>query len=141
MKALLDTCIIIDALQCREPFFDDAQNLLIANANDEFEGVITAKSVLDIYYIIHRYYHDNNRSRSVIMDLLSLMDVCETSKEDVNKAALSNIADYEDAVMAETAKRIGADALVTRNIKDYKNANIRVLEPYELLNELDRDAQ
>ena len=137
MKVLIDTCIIIDALQCREPFFDDAQNILIGNANDEFTGIITAKSVLDIYYIIHRYNHNNDKTKEIILNLLSLLTVCDTTKEDINNAVLSDISDYEDAVIAAAAERIHADAIVTRNSKDYRKSKVRVIEPYELLNELD----
>ena len=137
MKVLIDTCIIIDALQCREPFFDDAQDILIGNANDEFTGIITAKSVLDIYYIIHRYNHNNDKTKEIILNLLSLLTVCDTTKEDINNAVLSDISDFEDAVMAATAERIHADAIVTRNSKDFRKSKVRVMEPYELLNELD----
>ena len=137
MKVLIDTCIIIDALQCREPFFDDAQDILIGNANDEFTGIITAKSVLDIYYIIHRYNHNNDKTKEIILNLLSLLTVCDTTKEDINNAILSDISDYEDAVIAAAAERIHADAIVTRNSKDYRKSTVRVMEPYELLNELD----
>ena len=137
MKVLIDTCIIIDALQCREPFFDDAQNILIGNANDEFTGIITAKSVLDIYYIIHRYNHNNDKTKEIILNLLSLLTVCDTTKEDINNAVLSDISDYEDAVIAAAAERIHADAIVTRNSKDFRKSKVRVMEPYELLNELD----
>ena len=137
MKVLIDTCIIIDALQCREHFFDDAQNILIGNANDEFTGIITAKSVLDIYYIIHRYNHNNDKTKGIILNLLSLLTVCDTTKEDINNAVLSDISDYEDAVIAAAAERIHADAIVTRNSKDYRKSTVRVMEPYELLNELD----
>ena len=137
MKVLIDTCIIIDALQCREHFFDDAQNILIGNANDEFTGIITAKSVLDIYYIIHRYNHNNDKTKEIILNLLSLLTVCDTTKEDINNAILSDISDYEDAVIAAAAERIHADAIVTLNSKDYRKSKVRVIEPYELLNELD----
>ena len=137
MKVLIDTCIIIDALQCREHFFDDAQNILIGNANDEFTGIITAKSVLDIYYIIHRYDHNNDKTKEIILNLLSLLTVCDTTKEDINNAVLSDISDYEDAVIAAAAERIHADAIVTRNSKDFRKSKVRVMEPYELLNELD----
>ena len=141
MRVLIDTCIIVDALQCREPFFDDAQNILIGNANGEFTGIITAKSVLDIYYIIHRYNHDNIKTKKAVLKLISLLTVCDTTREDIENAILSEMNDYEDAVMAATAMRIHADAIVTRNIKDYKLSRVRVMEPYELLNELDMYAQ
>ena len=48
MKALLDTCVVLDALQEREPFREDAQAIVLAAANRTFDGFLTAKSVTDI---------------------------------------------------------------------------------------------
>lgn len=44
MRVLVDTCVIIDALQSRVPFAEDAQKIFIHSANKHFEGYITAKS-------------------------------------------------------------------------------------------------
>ena len=49
MTAIIDTCVILDYLQCREPFFDDALNIAYGRANNEFEAYITASSIADIY--------------------------------------------------------------------------------------------
>ena len=49
MRVLVDTCVIIDALQSRAPFSEAAQKLFIYSANKQFEGYITAKSVTDIW--------------------------------------------------------------------------------------------
>jgi predicted nucleic acid-binding protein len=46
--------------------------------------------------------------------------------------------DYEDAVMAETAARAGADVIVTRNLRDYRNAKIKAMPPSDFLAILDR---
>lgn len=43
MRVLVDTCVIIDALQSRAPFSEVAQKLFIYSANKQFEGYITAK--------------------------------------------------------------------------------------------------
>ena len=43
MRALIDTCIVIDALQSREPFFKEAQEIFLGTANKQFEGFLTAK--------------------------------------------------------------------------------------------------
>ena len=138
MKALLDTCILIDALQAREPFFDDAENLLIADANDEYEGYMTAKTIMDIYYIIHRYLHSDTHTRIHISKLIQLFHICDTTQEDVENALLSDVHDYEDAVMVETAKRIGVDTIITRNIRDYRDAGIAVTRPADFLMMLDK---
>ena len=48
----------------------------------------------------------------------------------------SPIADYEDAIMVETAKNAGIDYIVTRNIKDYSKSPVKVTSPAEFLEEL-----
>ena len=48
-------------------------------------------------------------------------------------ALLAECADFEDAVMIETAKRSGMDCIVTRNTKHYAGASIPVYEPAEFL--------
>ena len=47
-------------------------------------------------------------------------------------AITSDVADYEDAVMVETAIANKVDFILTRNIKDYKKAKIKVISPTEL---------
>ena len=54
MKALFDTCVIIDVLHHREPFWQDAYNCFLAVANRQAEGCITAKAFTDICYLTHR---------------------------------------------------------------------------------------
>ena len=49
------------------------------------------------------------------------------------KALISQTSDYEDAVMIETAKRIGVDAIITDNVKDYKYSSVKTYTPKEFL--------
>ena len=133
MIVLLDTCIIIDVLQDRQPFSDDAKKIFIAAANKQFEACITAKSVADIYYITHRATHSDEKSREIISKLFSLFSVLDTTGDDCKKALFSLISDYEDAIMVETAKKEGIDYIVTRNIKDYSKSSIDAILPADLL--------
>lgn len=134
---LLDTCIIIDVLQKREPFWKDAVKLFHAAANNKIVGVVTAKSVTDISYLYHRYSHDNQATREVILKLLSLFQCADTASGDCINALHSDASHYEDAVMMETAKRIQADYIVTRNLKDYKHSQVQVILPADFLLQLD----
>ncbi|MBE5763372.1 MAG: PIN domain-containing protein [Clostridiales bacterium] len=137
MNVLLDTCVIIDAMQNREPFANDAMELLECAAVNKINGYITAKSVTDVYYIIHRHFHDNEKTREIVQKLINLLIVLDTCAADCKLALLSEVSDYEDAVMIETAKREGMDCIVTRNVKDYSKASIKVMQPSELLKEID----
>lgn len=136
MKALIDTCVIVDVLQSREPFCEKAQALFIAAANNQFTGCITAKSATDIYYLTHRYTHDDKASRAVLNKLFMIFEVLDTAGMDCRHAIPSPISDFEDAVMAETAVRTEMDCIVTRNIKDFANSSVPVFSVEEFLDKL-----
>ncbi|MCR5042132.1 MAG: PIN domain-containing protein [Clostridia bacterium] len=136
MTALIDTCVIIDLLQKREPFFEDAHALFIAAANNQYEGCISAKSVTDVYYLMHRFLHDDYKTRKALDTLFKLFSILDTTELDCRKALLSPVRDYEDALMAETAYRSNVDCIITRNIKDYSKARISVVAPHDFLDTL-----
>ena len=51
------------------------------------------------------------------------------------EAALDNdMTEFEDAVLAESARHAGADGVVTRNDRDFRRCPLRVYTPTELLN-------
>ena len=129
MKALLDTCVVLDALQEREPFREDAQAIVLAAANRTFDGFLTAKSVTDIYYLLHRHTHSGEEARKLLNKLCTLFELADTEGIDCRRAISSPLSDYEDAVMAETALRSGMDCIVTRNERDYKASPVPVYTP------------
>lgn len=133
---LFDTCVVMDVLQKREPFFASAHKLFLADANHQINGCLTAKSILDIYYLFHRQSHSIDETRKSISALLELFIILDTAAIDCKKAVFSGITDYEDAVMAETASRERVDCIVTRNLRDFKNSAVRVLSPEDLVREL-----
>ena len=133
MKVLLDTCVIIDYLQKREPFHVDANAVMTLAANERLQAYTTAKAVTDIYYLIHRSVHDDQKTRAILSALLSLLQVLDSAGIDCQNALSSAIHDYEDAVMAETAFRSGMDCIVSRNSRDYTQAKLPVYTPGEFL--------
>ncbi len=136
MRALIDTCVIIDALQNRELFNKEAQQIFLAVANKQAVGYISAKSVLDIYYLTHRLTHSDELTRNVLKTLLSLFDILDTTQLDCRQALSSDVSDYEDAVMCETAKRCDVDCIVTRNQKDYTKSETTVYSPKEFIEKI-----
>ena len=139
MRVLFDTCVILDALQAREPFRAEAEKLFLMVANERISGYLSAKAVTDIYYLTHRLTHSDRRTREILMNLLSLFDLTDTTGSDCRQALLSGLSDYEDAVLVEAALREELDCIVTRNLHDYRNAACRVLSPGELLQKLSEE--
>lgn len=137
MKALLDTCVVMDFLQNREPFSIPARSILRAAATEWFTGCITAKSATDIYYLTHHCTHSDKEARQKLNQLLTILGLLDTSADDVFHAISSPVSDFEDAVMIETAKRAQVDCIVTRNTKDYAKSTVAVYTPDEFLHKLE----
>ena len=140
MRALLDTCIVIDLLQKREPFFDDAHQIFLAVANQKYEGAISANSVTDIYYLMHHFLHSDIKTRKALDTLFKLFRVLDTTELDCKKALLSPVSDYEDALMVETALSNKVDCIITRNTKDYVKAEVSILSPKEFIKKLEKSS-
>lgn len=62
-----------------------------------------------------------------------LFGILDTAGMDCRKAIASELADFEDAVMTETAFRCEMEGIVTRNVKDYKKSPVPVYQPEEFL--------
>lgn len=141
MNALIDTCIIIDALQSRQPFCDDAETVFLSVANRRCVGFLTANSITDIYYLMHKALHSAEETKKALGVLLSLFEVIDTCGIDCRRALASNMSDYEDAVMVESAVRSGIDCIVTRNLKDYANAPMPVYAPGQFAEMMSADTE
>ncbi len=133
MNVLIDTCIVIDALQSREPFNKDAEAVFLAVANRRCVGFLAANSITDIYYLMHKALHSAEETKKVLGVLFSLFEILDTCGIDCRRALTSDISDYEDAVMIEAAERAGIDCIVTRNLRDYALAPIPVYAPAQFV--------
>ncbi len=133
MRVLVDACVIVDVLQAREPFRAEAEKIFIAAANKRVDTFITAKSVTDIYYLVHRSTHSDKETRKILSNLFVIFEVIDSAGLDCLKALSSEMTDYEDAVMTETALRTGIDWIVTRNVKDYGKSPVSVCTPNDFL--------
>ena len=72
--------------------------------------------------------------------MVSLLEIAPVNRQVIAAALQSRFRDFEDAVLSESARLVSADAIVTRNQKDFSHAHIPVYTPEELLHLLDSDA-
>lgn len=134
MRILLDTCVIIDTLQHREPFCEFTDKVFIAVANKIAEGYLTANSITDIHYLTHKATHSEEQTRMILSKLFSLFDILDTTGNACREALFSNTKDYEDAIMIKTAEDEKIDYIVTRNISDYSESSVAVITPEDFIN-------
>ena len=131
MKILLDTNIIIDILSKREGYVTSLQLLRYCETK-KLEGVVSTTTITDVMYIL-RKQTTPQLLREAIQALLTIADVAGVTKVDINRALSSDMSDFEDAVQAACAKRIKADYIVTRNLKDFAGSQVRAISPENML--------
>lgn len=138
MTVLVDTCIIVDALASRVPFAHDAQELLLRGGEKRVTLFVSAKSFLDLHYILKHYLNDETKVRSKLSDLLQALSVVNTAGPSVVAALNSPTTDYEDAVQIETALSEGVDYIATRDKTGFSKSLIPAKTAGELLTLLDQ---
>ena len=129
MRVLLDTCVILDAMQNRGEFAKFAQMLLIGSAENKFEGCATSKQICDVYYILHKVHHSNEKCKQYLNDLFNVIEVVDCSASSVLNAQASEVSDFEDAVLIECAKEANCDFIATSNLGDFKRSALRAMNP------------
>lgn len=129
MKILVDTNVIIDALTSREPWNESAEKIFLMSANHIMDMYITASAATDIYYLVRKYLHNTEQSKQIMGKLYSLANILDVTEKDCVDALASPMSDYEDAVVERVAERACMDYIVTRNIKDYEHANVKIILP------------
>ena len=133
MKVLLDTCIVADVLQHREPFWKDSYQVMLTIANRHAEGFLAARSFGDIYHMTRQATQSDQETRKILSTLLIPFGLLDTAGADCRRALSAEAGDYEDAMMVEAARREGMDCIVTRDRRGYGKSTITVYDPAEFL--------
>jgi len=116
MTVVLDTNIIMDALQERSPFDIEAKEILIRAQNKDFTCLFTANAAADIFYLYSKA-RDMKSANAALDFLLAHYGVVTVTQEDCKAALLLPIVDFEDALVVVCAQKANADCIITRDEK------------------------
>ena len=130
---MIDTNVVLDALENRQPFAEDSKELLRNCAQRFIKGCICPHSITDIFYIYRKYTKDINKTYDAIGIILKALYVVPMLGIDVIRAQESHHKDFEDALIAIAAKASKCEGIVTRNKKDFEGLDIKVYTPKEAL--------
>ena len=131
-KILFDTNVVLDDLLDRQPFALDAAELMKHVMEGRLEGMLCATTLTTIYYIASKSRNEAYARRQVY-DLVRLFEIAPVDMRVLSDAFNLDFTDYEDAVLHEAARRARAEAIVTRNERDFQNASLVIYTPGELL--------
>lgn len=133
MLVLIDTNVILDMLEKREPFYESSNNVLSLCASKKIKGYIALHFISNIFYILRKNYSAENR-RHLLLGILKFLQVANASHENVRHALERNdFTDFEDCLQDECAIQSHADYIITRNTPDFSNSNIPAITPSDFL--------
>ena len=143
-KVFLDTNVILDFLLKRKTsendFYKNALEVINYCIVSDSPIYISILSIKDVFYLLTKLIKSpqgKNKQRIVkqkISDLLRLTRLAETTKDAFYQAMNSKFTDIEDGLQYFTATECDSNIIITRNKKDFKYSEIRVLTPHEFLN-------
>lgn len=131
MKILLDTNIVLDLLMDRMPYSDAAVELFSKVEDGTVTGYLCGTTITTVYYLASKAL-GAARAQEEIKKLLTLFEVAPVNRLVLESALVVDFNDFEDAVIHEAACHAGADAIVTRNQKDYRKSRISVYTSSEM---------
>jgi len=136
LRVLIDTNIVMDVLLARRPFVESASRVFSLVEQSKIEGSLCATTVTTVDYLLTQSL-SRDEARLALRGLLNLFKIAPVNRSVIEKALRSKIEDSENAVLEQAARLVGAEAIITRNTKDFRRSSIKALDPVELLSALE----
>ena len=131
-KVFVDTDIVLDLLSNREPFYIHSANLFSAADKKEIKLYVSSLSFANLNYILSKQY-SADQSRKKLLKFKTLVTVLSVTDKVIDLSLSSDFKDFEDGIQYFTATENNIKTLLTRNLKDYKSAQISVLTAEQFL--------
>jgi len=132
-KVFVDTDIIYDLLAKRDPFYSAAAHLFTLADEGKIQIFISALSLANIHYLISKQQSES-QAKQILRKFKVLVHVTSLTEKVIDLALNSEFEDFEDAIQYFSALQNDIEILLTRNLKDYKKAQISVLTAQDFIN-------
>ena len=129
MRIMVDTNVILDILERREPYFEGSYGALRKALREEAECFLSASAVTDIFYLLRKYFGSDREVKKRLEMLSHIVIFADVTGMDIHAALARDMRDFEDAVVDVVAARYGADCILTRNVRDFEGSVVPAIDP------------
>ena len=130
-KVFVDTNVLLDILLERNPWANDAAVLFSMADRKEIELLCCSLSFSTAIYLMQRFKYTREEIVSKLSIVKSICTVTTVNEAVIDRMLQSDFNDLEDAIQYYSALAFGAEAIVTRNIKDFTASKIPVVSPHD----------
>jgi len=133
MTVVVDINVLLDVFQNRLPHYRDSAIVVDSVITAALKGCCPSHGIATIYYLVEKHGTSADATAAVDM-VLKHFDVIGLHKADWQAVRSLNIADLEDAAVAQTAHLAGAAFIVTRNVGDFAASPVPAISPTYFIN-------
>ncbi len=138
-KNMILTNILVDINVCLDIIFNNPQfaasALEIAERSElgEFSAYVAAHGLDTMFYVLRKRAGGTGKAKQGIKDIRKSFSIASVTESVIDNAIEANWNDFEDAIHHQAAVASGCDAIITRNVADFKASTLQVLSPSEFL--------
>lgn len=132
----IDINILVDVFANRIPFLDNSLKIYNLGVKRTIRLHTSSNTITTLHYILKKTTSEE-KTRIAIEHLIEHLVIIPVDLNIIKKSLKSKHKDFEDAIQIVSAQSLhNMDCIVTRGLKDYKFAEIKVLTPDDFLNTL-----
>lgn len=132
----MDSDIVLDLLSGRQPHYNYAAELFSLADESSIKLYVSSLTFANVNYILSKQL-SSVQARRLLLKLKTLIHVLSVNDKIIELALASDFRDFEDAIQYNTAIENDITTLVTRNLKDFKKAEITILTAQQFLKTID----
>jgi predicted nucleic acid-binding protein len=135
-KVFVDSDIVLDLLSARQPHYTHAAELFSLADENSIKLYVSSLTFANVNYILSKQVSAAH-ARKTLLKFKTLINVLSVNDKIIELALASDFHDFEDAIQYNTAIENGITTLLTRNLKDFKKAEIAILTAQQFLKTID----
>ncbi len=130
---LLDTNVLLNYLTNRkDAYLEQSIEIVRRCASGECTGYIAFHTLSTIWYVLRK--RSDSIRRKNLKDICEIFTVAAASQAEILDAIeKDSFADFEDCLQDKCAKYVGADYIITCNVKDFENSEVQAITPEDFI--------
>ena len=135
-KLLIDTNIVLDLLAKREPFYKSAAQVFSLADKHKLKLTVSSLTFANTNYVLARL-KSAKEAREILRKFKILVKILSLNEKIVDLALNDeDFKDFEDGLQYYTAIENNQDFIITRDLRDFKQAKIPVMTANDYLSML-----
>jgi len=134
-RVFIDCDICLDLLSERAPHYGPAALLFTLSDKGKIKIYVSSLIFSNLHYLLGKQFSQKD-ARRILNQFKVLVNVVAVDDKIIDLALSSDFKDFEDAIQYFAAIENNINILLTRNLKDYRQARISIMTAEDFLSTL-----